>query len=222
MEATPTQLVGRQAELGRLDRVLDEVAGGAARFTMVRGEPGIGTTTLLAEVVRRARARGFVVFEGRATELESEVPFAIWVDTLDAYLASLDVRATERLVADGLSDLAAVFPSLRGLADATPGGELSAGERFRLYHSLRELVDLHRADPASSELAAHLMRRPPQAPVLMASTSRTTRSCATSRSHPAARSWRSARSGTARGRSSPSPATSRAARSTADSTTGRR
>ena len=44
-------LAGRGAELAVLERVLEAVQGGAARTLCLRGEPGIGKSRLLAELV---------------------------------------------------------------------------------------------------------------------------------------------------------------------------
>ena len=110
---------------------MGEACAGASRFVVLTGEPGIGKTSLLAELGRRAEARGCVVLRGSASELERELPFGLVVDAFDAYLESLDARAYERLAADGLGELASVFPSLRALrSDAEPPRPLS-GNRLR-------------------------------------------------------------------------------------------
>ena len=55
------------------------------------------------------------MLEGSAAEFEQELPFGPVIDALDAYIQSLGPRVVERLAADGLRDLAEVFPSLRSL-----------------------------------------------------------------------------------------------------------
>ncbi|MDQ3898191.1 MAG: ATP-binding protein, partial [Actinomycetota bacterium] len=108
-------LVGRSEELGILQRLLDTTCVGTANAVFVTGEPGIGKTSLLADLVRRANGRGCLVLEGGAAEFEHELPFGVVIDALDAYVASLDPHAVERLAADGLEALADVLPSLRSL-----------------------------------------------------------------------------------------------------------
>jgi DNA-binding SARP family transcriptional activator len=51
-------IFGRTAELGLLDTSWGAATRGSGRVVVVTGEPGIGKTTLLAEVARRASARG--------------------------------------------------------------------------------------------------------------------------------------------------------------------
>ncbi len=168
-----------------LGRLLDDVTAGRARLVFVTGEPGIGKTSLLVELLGRADDRGCLALRGGAAEFERELPFGLVVDALDEYLASRDPRAFSRLAAEDLSELAGVFPALRSL---DPGSRhpTTAAERFRVHHALRELIerlaskqplvlmldDLQWADGASLELASYLLRHPPRAAVLVAATFR--------------------------------------------------
>jgi DNA-binding NarL/FixJ family response regulator len=172
-------LVGRDAELTVLDGLLDEAFEGVHRFSAVSGEPGIGKTSLIAEFAARAEERGCLVLAGRATELERDVPFGMLIDGFDAYLESLDPRTYDRLAADGLEELASVFPALRALGAGSAEPKTPA-ERFRAYYAVRELVerlaarqplvmvfdDIHWSDGASLELLGYLLRRPAQGAVL--------------------------------------------------------
>jgi DNA-binding NarL/FixJ family response regulator len=174
-------LVGRETELELLERMLEDACGGSPRFVVLIGEPGIGKTSLLCELASRAQERDCLVLEGRAAEFELELPFGLVVDAFDAYLESLDPRTYDRLAADGLDELASVFPSLRSLGD---GGAHPSGpaERFRAHHAVRELIerlaarrpvllaldDVHWSDGASLELIGHLVRRRPEAAVMVA------------------------------------------------------
>src|SRR4051794_1730710 len=108
MSSLADSLIGRDAELELMEGLLDEARGGTSRLAMLSGEPGIGKTSLVAELGRRAEARGWLALHGRASELERELPFGLVVDAFDAYLESLDARAYDRLAADGLGELASV------------------------------------------------------------------------------------------------------------------
>ena len=83
------RLVGRSAELPTLDGLLDGAAARRAGAVELVGEPGIGKTRLLAELGRRADARGMLVLSGSASEFERDLPFWVFVDALDEYLAGL-------------------------------------------------------------------------------------------------------------------------------------
>src|SRR5262245_36697400 len=71
-----TGLVGRTAELDAIAGVVEAVAGGQRQLLVVRGEAGIGKTRLLEVVREQAAGRRLLVLDGRASELEGDVPFA--------------------------------------------------------------------------------------------------------------------------------------------------
>src|SRR5262252_4343541 len=172
--------VGRANELSSLERNLDELDRGCPGAIEMAGEPGIGKTRLLRELAARAVARGHLVLSGAASEFENDLPFSVFVDALDEYVAGLE---PDRLaVLDGAvqAELAHIFPSLPALAD---GREVAAqSERYRSHRAVRALLenlaqalplvlildDFHWADSASVELLGALLRRPPTAAVLTA------------------------------------------------------
>jgi ATP/maltotriose-dependent transcriptional regulator MalT len=174
-------LIGRDGEMALLERLLEEAQSQSqTRFAQVTGEPGIGKTYLLAELGRRADERGWLVLSGRSAELERELPFGLVIDAFDAYLGSLDPQTFERIAPDEMTELAGLFPSLRSLAEA-PEQPTEAVERFRAHMAVNEMIerlaarqpvlllldDLHWADPASIEQAGYVLRRPPEAPVMI-------------------------------------------------------
>src|SRR5687767_9833903 len=100
MPSVAEHLVGRAAELGTLDLVVDRLKGGGPSAALLAGEPGIGKTRLLGELGAHAGARGCVVLSGSASELESDLPFWVFVDALDEYAAGLDPRRMASLDED--------------------------------------------------------------------------------------------------------------------------
>ena len=174
------QLVGRHEELEVLDGATAALERGDFGAIEIVGEPGIGKTRLLAELAARAEARGFLVLSGCASESERDVPFAVFVDALDEYVAGLEAHRLTSLDEDIRAELDVVLPSLR--AGRPKDGRSREPERYRTYRAVRELLellarpkplallidDLHWADPASAELVGTLLRRPPAAPVLVA------------------------------------------------------
>ncbi|MYZ19659.1 AAA family ATPase, partial [Streptomyces sp. SID337] len=170
--------VGRSAELGRLEALLDDMGAGraAAGVVDVVGDPGIGKSRLLTEFAAQARDRGMTVLRGRGTERgrrRSLRPFT------DAF-TELDPRARR------------AFPSLDGLPAAVRGegddtcpravpGAVSGVDLFDLCRVTAAalggvggpglvvvLDDLHWADEATVELVDHLVRHPVRAPFLLA------------------------------------------------------
>lgn len=173
-------LVGRARELELLRRALDSTSDGHGAIAVVSGEPGIGKTRLLAELSAHAESGDTLVLTGRASEFEGDLPFGVFVDALDDYLRSLSEHLFEDLDYETRGELALVFPALRR-ADLGPEGPRSPTERVHAYAAMRALLerlatgrrvllvvdDLHWADRGSLELVAHLLRRPPQGPILI-------------------------------------------------------
>src|SRR6266511_2228119 len=168
------QLVGRADELGSLELVLDVLDRGRPGAIELEGEPGIGKTRLLRELAARAEARGHIVLSGSASELERELPFSVFVDALDEYVAGLEPERIAALNDDVQAELAHVFPSLSALAG---GREVALQhERYRSHRAVRELLerlaaatplvlgldDVHWADSASSCSARCCAARRPQ------------------------------------------------------------
>jgi DNA-binding CsgD family transcriptional regulator len=176
-------LIGRARERAAIDAALAALRGGEAGLLVLEGEAGIGKSRLLAHV---AAADGCTVLEARASEYESDLPYALWTDALDRHLAA----AGERRVASlGLGDpaaLAGVLPSL-GASTSTSTSAAASADRHRTHRALRDLLerlaaarplvvcldDVHWADPASREALAALVHRPPLGPVLLAVAGRT-------------------------------------------------
>jgi tetratricopeptide (TPR) repeat protein len=175
-----TRVVGRVPEIDSFDRLLDGLDRGCPGAIELSGEPGIGKTRLLREVAARAEARGHLVLYGSASELEHDLPFSVFVDALDEYLAGLEPNRLAVLEDQVQAELAHVFPSLSALA-----GDHEVAlqhERYRSHRAVRELLerlsrptplvlvldDVHWADSASVELLGALLRRPPTTAVLIA------------------------------------------------------
>ena len=180
IDSTARPTVGRDDELAQLELALDALDGGSSACLAVEGEAGIGKTRLLAELRRRAEDRGCLVLSGSAAEFERELPFSVWTDALDAYVASQDLGLDGDRDAELLTELAGILPSLRGAGDT--GAPPLADERYRAHRAVRSLLgllaaqralvlvldDLHWSDTASIELLAALVRRGTAAPVLFA------------------------------------------------------
>ena len=172
------EMLGRRRERMRLRSELAAARAGRARCVELVGEPGIGKTRLLAELGAQADRDGWLVLSGRGTEFETDVPFGIFIDALDDHVARLGAERVRRLSRDRLEELAAMLPALSASRSASGLGN----ERHRLHYAARALLeglaaarplllaldDVHWCDAASLELLAHVVRRPPCAPLLLA------------------------------------------------------
>ena len=165
---------GRDAELDRLDRLLDDLADGATAL-VVTGSPGSGKTTLYEAGVRRAQARGMLVLESRPTQGELPLAFAGLADLLEPCLAAvqdslpppqrraLDVALLREEAGKYSSEprlIAAAFRSaVAALADAAP--------------VLVAIDDLQWLDAPTAGAVAFALRRLEHEPVGLLCTQRT-------------------------------------------------
>ena len=179
MATVAEPLVGRVEEVDALDRAVSGLAESGAATLVVLGEPGIGKTRILGELAARADEAGQIVLSGSASELESDLPFWVFVDALDEYVMAMEPRRLESLEDDVRAELARLLPSM---SDHPASGEVALqDERYRAHRAVRELLerlaatkplvlildDVHWADSASIELIGALLRRPPSAAVLL-------------------------------------------------------
>ena len=176
-EAAPTvaglPFVGRDAALAELEGVLAAAGQGRGALVLIRGEAGIGKTTLAARAADRAAARGIATRFG-ACWLEGGAPaFWPWAQLLDAHARDLDGDELQRLAGDAAPALATISSALAArlpAAEARPGAQDPATARFALLAAvsgfwlraadraplLLALEDLHWADVASVLLLAQL------------------------------------------------------------------
>ena len=85
----PRQTVGRSDELAILSARLDDLADGRGSTVVVEGDPGIGKSQLIAELVARARSRGFAILSGGGDAIERTTPYHAW----RSHLAGIYERA---------------------------------------------------------------------------------------------------------------------------------
>ena len=175
----PERVIGRLRERQALDRVLRGLSRGAGAVVAISGEPGIGKSLLLWELLRRAANWRLVVLDGRGTQCERDVPFGLVIDALDRPLAQMGPGQLEALGAERLAELASILPSLAGRGG--PFGSRLESERHRVHHALRGaldqlaapaplvlgLDDLHWADDASVEFVCYLLRHRARRPLLL-------------------------------------------------------
>ena len=121
-------LVGRASEMESLGRLLDRARAGRGSVALIEGEPGIGKTRLLGEMLAEAGALGFVVLQGAAEEMEQDRHFGPIAEAPSLRLDAGDPRrsAIARLMRPN------------GDAEAREGGPVSR------YQVLEAVVDLVR------------------------------------------------------------------------------
>jgi DNA-binding SARP family transcriptional activator len=139
-----TPCFGRDRELATLLGHVDAAAAGGGGVVLLRGEPGIGKTRLLAELAAAAALRGARVLSGRCIEGVGALPFHPFAEAIDAHLHGADLPP-------GAAALELLLPPPPGQAavPAPPGPPLQPDElRLRLFDGLvRFLADLAAVAP---------------------------------------------------------------------------
>ncbi len=140
-------VVGRGGELSRIDSFVEGVPAGA-RALLIRGEPGIGKSTLWRLAVQRCRLADHIVLTARPAEEEMPVPLIALLDIL---------RETD---VDGASVRAGDDPFAAGR---------TASEALRRLSEDRTVVvaidDLQWLDPATARALRFAFRRSDARPV---------------------------------------------------------
>jgi DNA-binding CsgD family transcriptional regulator len=150
------RLYGRDAELAALDDLLDRARGGSSGALVLRGDPGIGKTTLLAKAIERAD--GFQVIHAAGVEEEAELPYAglhlLLRSALDRVAALPDVQAEALRGAIGLAEEGPRDRFLVGLAVLSLLAEVAADQPL-----LCVVDDVHWLDRASAAALLFAARR---------------------------------------------------------------
>jgi tetratricopeptide (TPR) repeat protein len=180
------RLVAREQELAEARTLWRKATKGEGQVLLVSGEPGIGKTRLVRELMTQVRVSGAWALLGECYA-EGGAPYAPFAQVLRETLQN---GAGERLdlPAFVLADLLAVAPALRmRFPDVPPNPPLDAeSEQQRLFENmvtfcaalceraplLLVLEDAHWADSGSLALLRHLARRMRRQRVLIVATYR--------------------------------------------------
>lgn len=178
---------GRRDELRLLDASLESVRSGRGRGVLIGGEPGIGKSRLVREVVRRAANEGAIVLHGRCDDGMGR-PYQPFAEALAGYLRLVPNGAVE--LGPGAADLRHVLPELvlarPDLPEPLPGDPDSL--RYRVFDAVagwlrtaahhRPVVlvidDLHWADRGTGQLVRHVVDAIANSGVMLAVTYRDT------------------------------------------------
>jgi DNA-binding CsgD family transcriptional regulator/tetratricopeptide (TPR) repeat protein len=180
-------LVGRDAELGRLDAALARASRGSSAVVLVGGEAGVGKSRLAAEAADRAGASGARVLSGACVQVgEEALPYAPFADALRPLVRALEPAALDELVGPWRPELARLLPDLGRpgpLVEVGPDGRFTQARLFELVLRLLErlaaqaplvlvLEDLHWSDRSSLELLAFVAHGLRESPTLLVATYR--------------------------------------------------
>jgi DNA-binding SARP family transcriptional activator len=179
-------LYGRAAELRTLMAAWTAARAGHGRVVLITGEAGIGKTRLVAELARRAENAGARTAIGAGVDVGGAAPLATWQELVPQLARGVSAPPED---ADWPAELGRLAPDIAtqlGRDQPPPPVSSPELERLRVFDAVLRLVewaaagrpvllvaeDVHRADPASMQLCAHIGRRLAARPVLFVLTRR--------------------------------------------------
>ncbi len=195
-----TRLVGRDREVERLSRLLDSAIEGSGGACLIGGDPGIGKTRLIEELLEYARSKGAAAIYAKCFPGENKEPFGLLKESLNAYLKIFnsysgakkkEIKNRIKTSVGGLGEIILKVnpemveilgecPSMPGLE---PGREnmrfLNVASRFFLNLSAFEhglvisLDDLQWCDEGSFELIRIIIDEAPKSSLLIVGAFRT-------------------------------------------------
>src|SRR5262245_35161669 len=176
-------MFGRQSELTRLLRALDEGLAGRGQLIAVLGEAGIGKSRLGSQVTVEAVKRGTLALVSHGYQTEQTLAYGLWIDALrrGGVLERDDVLSGVAVA--WRAELARLFPEL---AQHDARSVSSPEDATRLFDAVGHLVeklanaqplllvleDVHWSDEPSLRLTSVLSRRIAAWPVVIVLTAR--------------------------------------------------
>ncbi|MFI6676342.1 ATP-binding protein [Kribbella sp. NPDC050470] len=144
-------MVGREGELALIEGLMARLPGAASAVAVVRGEAGIGKTTLVRAAVADADAAGLRILSGACAPLSGTVAYG----GLDAALGVGQAAAGEVFTSLAAGRAWAAESMLRTVGEIAEGGAVLVVE------------DLHWADVSTLDFIAHLSRNLPATGLLV-------------------------------------------------------
>ncbi len=151
-------LLGRDRDTAELGNALALAARGTPQVVLVGGDAGIGKTTLVADLERRAAERGFTVATGHCLDIEAGISFAPVVEAVRALLAGLDDLQTRPSARRMLRLLDPEAPRSREAFHVLDDLTAAVLEAAAAGPVLLVLEDMHWADHSTQDFAAALSR----------------------------------------------------------------
>jgi len=121
LHSPSTATVGRKREIGTFRAAIQAAARGRGGMFLISGEPGIGKTRLIEEIVALAQRQELRVLLGRCVDDDEAVPYLPFVEMLESCATGFaNGSALRTLLGEEGPELARLMPKLRRLMPDLP------------------------------------------------------------------------------------------------------
>lgn len=175
--------VGRHQEVDLLVGLMAQLTTGSGSTVLIQGEPGIGKSRLLSEIMHNAHRQGVPTLATNCYEIERAIPYQPVIGLVTRALDQISDAALRRLAPVSLAELAALLPEIGERVPDLPqlSNDFPEARQARLSRAVDQLLeaarggrpalimvdDMQWADEASAQVLHYLARHAAQRPVLM-------------------------------------------------------
>ncbi|MEY2419361.1 MAG: hypothetical protein QOG90_2041 [Actinomycetota bacterium] len=170
--------VGREDQLRVLRDRLSAALDGRGSVVLVGGEPGVGKTALVKQLISEAERRGALSVFGRCYESEGTVAYAPFVEMLEQALSVMPADVVMEDMGDSAPEVARMVPELRRrFPDIAEPLDIPPDQQRRyFFNAVADFIargakrfplvmvidDVHWADESTLLLIEHIAARIPQ------------------------------------------------------------
>lgn len=167
--------VGRTAELGRLVGLVARLNADSGFVALIEGEPGIGKSRLVGEILRHARGIKLRALHVNCFEIEQSMPYQPVIELVRQAIEQWPQAILNGLPAVSLAEIASLVPTLAGRIPDLPtlSAHLPEARQARLFDAIEHAFDtvaadaplliivddIHWADDASLQFLHYFARR---------------------------------------------------------------
>jgi tetratricopeptide (TPR) repeat protein/transcriptional regulator with XRE-family HTH domain len=175
--------VGRKKEYDVLVELVADLTGGSGNTVLIEGEPGIGKSRLIREIVRHGESLGLPAIATNCYEIERAIPYQPVINLVTLALARTSPAALSKLAPVSLAELAALVPAVAERHPQLPelSRDFPEARQARLSHAVGQLFeaaghgrpsilvvdDIQWADEASARVLHYLARHAAELRTLM-------------------------------------------------------
>ena len=183
-----TPYVGRTTEQAELNRLVDQAVRGRGGLRLIGGEPGVGKTRLVEQVLGYAHGRRGLALTGRCYEMEGTPPFVPFVEAFEQTVRIVPHAVLRDALGEAAPEVARLVPTLRRTFPGIPPPlDLPSEQQRRyLFQNVGEFLerlsrvsslvilldDLQWADDSTLLLLQYLTPQLAQTPMLVLGTYR--------------------------------------------------